>query len=481
MEKEKRTVIMTQKKQSRWKKGILTVGIVTAFFLIFLVGAFAIAKFDRRFSDGAKKISDMVKPKPVFHALDDVKDADAVITKYQTYGTSLNLSGSIPMQQDKQIKKIVFVLRDAYAKADEPPVWKKKLRMEKSEDAIRFFFSEQITDGFQLEQMKSGDYCALLAVIEKDGTTSYHSFTDQSGENGLTYYTLTKNQSNQKVEFCSQTDKKSGLSYWGVSSKKTVLPDDVYDIVIDAGHGGTDCGAVNGEYTEAELTLEYALALQQSLERQGYKVCMTRDGTEDPSEKMAYTMYDPKGRVNVTAGSGAKYCLCLHLNSNEQSVNISGVQVYCTARGNQKMAKRLADAIVNETETSYSGMQTYKVADGVYQRAYTEAEIAEAAQNAQNAGYEPYDITTDTDYYYMIRETGGAVTNAYIDGRNTRFGKNEFLKSNQGVQTCLVEMGYISEDVDLLNLLNNKEAYVAAMTQAVVETAEQASKDKKSQ
>ena len=53
------------------------------------------------------------------------------------------------------------------------------------------------------------------------------------------------------------------------------LPEEVYDIVIDAGHGGKDVGEKSGTFTEAGITLEYANLLKQSLEEKGYKVKLT--------------------------------------------------------------------------------------------------------------------------------------------------------------------------------------------------------------
>lgn len=65
-----------------------------------------------------------------------------------------------------------------------------------------------------------------------------------------------------------------------VKSKECELPEDVYDIVIDAGHGVSDGGTVNKEYTEAKIVLDFAIELKDKLEELGLKVKLTRDGTE---------------------------------------------------------------------------------------------------------------------------------------------------------------------------------------------------------
>ncbi len=49
-------------------------------------------------------------------------------------------------------------------------------------------------------------------------------------------------------------------------------------VVIDAGHGGRDPGAVSGRLEEKDLTLSISLELERELEARGYEVYMTRDG-----------------------------------------------------------------------------------------------------------------------------------------------------------------------------------------------------------
>ena len=51
--------------------------------------------------------------------------------------------------------------------------------------------------------------------------------------------------------------------------KEEKLPEDVYDIVIDAGHGGIDKGEIKDGITEADVTLDYAKLLKTKLEEKG--------------------------------------------------------------------------------------------------------------------------------------------------------------------------------------------------------------------
>ena len=68
----------------------------------------------------------------------------------------------------------------------------------------------------------------------------------------------------------------------------------------------------------------------------------------------------------------------------------------------------------------------------------------EYENTANKKGYEPYKITTDTPYLYTIREVGGIATNAYVDGRNKDYSKNEYYRTNQGIECYQIELGYIN-------------------------------------
>ncbi|OIQ67116.1 N-acetylmuramoyl-L-alanine amidase AmiC precursor [mine drainage metagenome] len=93
-------------------------------------------------------------------------------------------------------------------------------------------------------------------------------------------------------------------------------------VVIDAGHGGKDPGAIGANGYEKEVTLAAALALKARLERSGrYRVVMTRDSD----------VYVPlETRVPIARRAGADLFISLHADSGPNTDN-RGASVYTLA------------------------------------------------------------------------------------------------------------------------------------------------------
>ncbi len=63
-----------------------------------------------------------------------------------------------------------------------------------------------------------------------------------------------------------------------------------------------------GGYNEEELTLEIGKKVKKELEVLGLKVKITRDGNEKAESYNTQTVYDEKGRINVTRKIKSKIC-----------------------------------------------------------------------------------------------------------------------------------------------------------------------------
>jgi len=102
-------------------------------------------------------------------------------------------------------------------------------------------------------------------------------------------------------------------------------PKQVRLIVVDAGHGGKDPGAMSPlrqdkpRLVEKELTLDIAFRLKRLLEQAGYKVLMTR--TDD-------TYVSLPDRVAIANNAQAHAFVSIHLNSFPQPGGQWGTEVY---------------------------------------------------------------------------------------------------------------------------------------------------------
>ncbi|MCM3006732.1 N-acetylmuramoyl-L-alanine amidase CwlD [Priestia koreensis] len=91
-------------------------------------------------------------------------------------------------------------------------------------------------------------------------------------------------------------------------------------VIIDAGHGGPDGGAVGDEVLEKDVTLKISLMIRDYLQGQGALVMMTRDDDYDLADKQVKgygrrKVEDLKKRLKLINESSADMYLSIHLNA----------------------------------------------------------------------------------------------------------------------------------------------------------------------
>ena len=103
------------------------------------------------------------------------------------------------------------------------------------------------------------------------------------------------------------------------AASATSSPKPEYTIVIDAGHGGRDGGAIgkNTGVTESELNLMYAKELQSLCEDYGIGVVMTRSDMNGLYDESATNKKksEMERRKSIINGSGADIMISLHMNA----------------------------------------------------------------------------------------------------------------------------------------------------------------------
>lgn len=321
----------------------------------------------------------------------------------------------------------------------------------------KFYLSDKINGGLNLEDIKYDNSTILLMSNDK-----YYPLINNSNYENTDYYTISNFNKTNYLEFVFSKFK--DVSFLKLKCKNILVPNNVYDIVIDPGHGGADVGAVSGNIYESNISLSISNLIKKKLEDEGFKIKLTREDDSNPGP------YGEGGRATIPYEVKAKIFLSVHVNSTPHSIISGGTEVYASPNMNYDFAYNIASKIKEYANSTYSSLQLYKVKDGVYVKNLSKQDIEEARESAKKSGYTYYEnVTTNTPWYFYNRETGGYMTGAYMDGRNKVYPANPYYNSNMGIEGYLLELGYITCKNDLNNLINNQDGYAKGITKAIVE------------
>ncbi len=108
-------------------------------------------------------------------------------------------------------------------------------------------------------------------------------------------------------------------------------------IVLDAGHGGKDCGAMSTNLVcEKDIVLEVVKFLHKELKKRGYSVLLTRD-------KDIYI--DLVARTELANKKGADLFISVHANSipKHSTSNAHGIETYFLSTARSERARKVAE------------------------------------------------------------------------------------------------------------------------------------------
>ncbi len=108
-------------------------------------------------------------------------------------------------------------------------------------------------------------------------------------------------------------------------------------IVLDAGHGGKDCGAMSANLVcEKDIVLEVVKFLYKELKKRGYSVLLTRD-------KDIYI--DLVARTELANKKGADLFISVHANSipKRSTSNAHGIETYFLSTARSERARKVAE------------------------------------------------------------------------------------------------------------------------------------------
>ena len=122
-------------------------------------------------------------------------------------------------------------------------------------------------------------------------------------------------------------------------------------VVLDAGHGGIDVGAVGANGTlESDLNLKYCLTLKEMMTEYGITVIMTRDDENGlySKYKNGFKMEDMRKRREIIQNAAPDLVISIHMNKYSASSS-RGAQVFYDdeLQSGKQLAEVLQKAFIN--------------------------------------------------------------------------------------------------------------------------------------
>lgn len=192
--------------------------------------------------------------------------------------------------------------------------------------------------------------------------------------------------------------------YYNFHKSNNTKSRNYYKVFVDAGHGGSDSGALGFGKNEDDLNLEVAKRVEEKLKAKNIEVKMSRNDD---------TFISLSGRANMANDYGADAYVSVHQNSAD-STTATGIETYYHT--NKEMYKPLA-----------SDIQTNAIKNtGARDREVKAANLAVLREsNMPSALFECGFISTKSDYNNLINPT-------YQDKLATSIadGVEKYLKDN---------------------------------------------------
>lgn len=384
----------------------------------------------------------------------EVEKNTATITKYYIYGTHLNIIGNIK-KIDANFKDVDLVFWNEKT----GKTIKQKLNYTKNVNNLNFNLSDEINDGLFLDKISEGTYRTYLRFTYKDKkttTTKYYALTNKTDYKSTKYYTLSNKNNKINITTKEQT----------LTLKVTKNKDKTYDVILDPQAGGSDKGNSGNGHYEKDITMDMAAKVKEKLEAKKIKVKLTREANLSDSDYV--DEYNEGGRAVISHELNSKYLFSFQ-TTRSSNAQTNGFSIYTAVGINYDFAAKMVENIINKTNLKTSTTTYQRVDYGIYSHNFTESEIKENMTYYENKGYKPYNVTTDSNYLYMIRETGGIITGAYIDDSNPdKVGVNPYYKSNIGTESYVISLGYLTNQTDITAMTTNIDTYASAIADSII-------------
>lgn len=255
-------------------------------------------------------------------------------------------------------------------------------------------------------------------------------------------------------------------------------------IIVDAGHGGTDVGARGRYSTEAQITLQIALKLEEKLKEQlpDTRIVMTRKTD---------IFHNVREKANIANSNGGDLFVCVHVNAappikHRELVNYKTVTYY-TGKGKSRKKKTKKVPVYRNwtTPNPRYGTSTYvfaadridEKASGILddERFESESEVVDVPDPQSPEAMIKARLWSQKFFKSSVR-LASMIENEFTQiGRKSlgvlqRNEKGIWVLQATNMPAVLIETGFITnqDEEDFLNSEKGQHEMADAITKAVV-------------
>lgn len=204
----------------------------------------------------------------------------------------------------------------------------------------------------------------------KGGTTAYRVVMDfgkvggGSKNSGIDFSPQPKPDTSSSTGSNTNRGDTVGTTSGGTTTEPAFTPGLKGKIIaLDAGHGGSDTGAIGPTgVTEKGVTLRVAKALQKLLQAEGATVLMTRttDTEVSPKKANASDVEELQARCDVGNDGNADIFISMHMDSFTNSTPSGTTGYYYTkgSKASQRLAQYVSEGVVTALGTGNRGTKS---------------------------------------------------------------------------------------------------------------------------
>lgn len=309
------------------------------------------------------------------------------------------------------------------------------------------FTAPELDKGIELETLPEGAYAVLV--------NQAHVQVAKGTKIAQTWYTITRDDEAKSVALGTKD------TYLTLTIKTVKqLPKQVYDIIIDPGHGGMDTGTSGYGLFESEEMLRFSTYVAEKLEDKGFKVKLTRTTDVDPAGDETYNLeespYYQHGRIEQVYRYQAKLFLSNHLNATHGAL-ANGFQIYSSVRTTNELAQTMSTALQQVGMEPATHDDLGALGEGTFTKVDTCVERLEGKQSCRQP---------EEDYFYAIRESGGQLTSAQ---KLALYNFTYPAIPNFGAEGILVEYFFMNNLRESELWQQNWQTYADALVQAITD------------